>query len=419
MKKVRIVALMLIASLCCALLTGCMGTIVDVKVNVDGSGSMVLSAGMTKEGLAAMQGLEDPNAVDLTGMTSFVHNGVTYYGEIESKTFKNLEEFNDLLKGDDMEESTNGVDSGDVSLVQNSDGSFTLTLIATAATGDTSEMEESAESQSIDPAMVESMLNEFAIVQSFEFPTEVKQIAGPTSGVTINGNKVTLDLMKLDEIESGEVKYVFTTGKVDGSQIVKPKITFKDVASTAWYYDAVTAMAEGGLVLGVGNDMFNPEGTLTYAQFCQIMARAKFLESGTENGYWAYKAVESCIKAGYILDRGEITPKNYDVPITREAAVSAMYKGMEAELFLPTNTVNATDIPDYNKISKEYQNDILNAYRYGITNGVDSNRTFSPLSTLTRAQVCQLFYNLDWTNPLKNVYDSIAPGISGIDNAGN
>jgi hypothetical protein len=127
------------------------------------------------------------------------------------------------------------------------------------------------------------------------------------------------------------------------------------------------------------------------------------LDTTSENGYWAYGSIKSCIQAGYIVDRGEITSANYDVAIPREAAVAAMYKGKQAELFLPTNTLTATDIPDYDKISDVYKNDILNAYKYGITAGMDANRTFNPQGQLTRAQVCQLFYNLDWTAPLANV----------------
>lgn len=411
------IALMLVMALCCSLLTGCMGTIIDVKVNADGSGTMVLSAGMTKEGLAMMSGVENPEDVDLTGLTAFTYNGVTYYGEVGTEKFANLDEFNGLLKSEDMEENTNGVDSGDISLVQNKDGSFTLTLIATAETGNTDDMEESAESQAIDPAMVEAMLKEFAIVESFEFPSEVKQIAGPTGGITIKGNKLTIDLMKLDTVESGEVKYVFTTGEVDESEVVKQPITFKDVKKGAWYYDAVMAMADGGLVLGVGNDMFNPEGLLTYAQFCQILARADNLETGAKDGYWAYYAVESCIAEGYILDRGAITPKNYDVPITREAAVAAMYKARPVDLKKPNVELHEKDIPDFDTISDVFKSDILEAYRQGITNGMDSNRTFNPFGVLTRAQVCQLFYNLDWTTPTE--VDSIGEGVPGLDNASN
>lgn len=400
MKKFKMLSLMLVMALCCSLLTGCMGAIAEVKVNEDGSGVIKMSAGMTQEALEMMASMDESGeSADLSQYTPFEYNGVTYYGAVESAPFASVEEFNAAMAEDVMEENTNGVDSGSLSLTQNADGSFTLSLVVTPETGDTSELEQSAGEQSaeMDEAMIEELFKDFAIVYQFDFPSNVKQIAGPTSGVTITGSKVVIDVMKLDEITE-TVTYTFTTG--DAKVVTS---IFTDVAVGAWYYDAVTAMAEGGLVAGIGNNKFDPNGTLTYAQFCQILARAKRLDVGEENGYWAYKAVESCIRAGYILDRGEITPANYNVAITREAAVAAMYKGKQAELFLPTNTLTSADIPDYSNISKDYQNDILNAYRYGITNGMDSSRTFNPKGQLTRAQVCQLFYNLNWTNPLVDV----------------
>ena len=60
--------------------------------------------------------------------------------------------------------------------------------------------------------------------------------------------------------------------------------------------------------------------------------------------------------------------------------------------------ITGLDIPDYNQISAEYRSNVLKAYNIGITGGVDSNRTFAPAANLTRAQVCQLFYNLGITS---------------------
>lgn len=400
MKKIKMLSLVLAMALCCSMLTGCMGAIAEVEVNADGSGTVALSAGMTKESLEMMASMDESGeAFDLSEYTPFVYNGVTYYGAVESAPFSSVEEFNEAMSDEVMEESTNGVDSGSVTLSQNKDGSFNLTIVATPETGDTTELKESAttEGSEVDPAMVEELLKDFAIVYKFKFPNDVKQIQGPTAGITITGNELVMDMMKLGEIKE-TTTYLFTTSD---EKISSP--VFVDVQPNAWYYNAVMAMAEGGLVAGVGNNKFNPEGTLTYAQFCTILARAKMLDTTSENGYWAYGSIKSCIQAGYIVDRGEITSANYDVAIPREAAVAAMYKGKQAELFLPTNTLTATDIPDYDKISDVYKNDILNAYKYGITAGMDANRTFNPQGQLTRAQVCQLFYNLDWTAPLANV----------------
>ena len=400
MKKIKMLSLVLAMALCCSMLTGCMGAIAEVEVNADGSGTVALSAGMTKESLEMMASMDESGkGLDLSEYTPFVYNGATYYGAVESVPFSSVEEFNEAMSNEAMEESTNGVDSGSVTLSQNKDGSFNLTIVATPETGDTTELKESAaaEGSEVDPAMVEELLKDFAIVYKFKFPNNVKQIQGPTAGITITGNELVMDMMKLGEIKE-TTTYLFTTSN---EKIASP--VFVDVQPNAWYYNAVNAMADGGLVAGVGNNKFNPEGTLTYAQFCTILARAKMLDTTSENGYWAYGSIKSCIQAGYIVDRGEITSANYDVAIPREAAVAAMYKGKQAELFLPTNTLTATDIPDYDKISDVYKNDILNAYKYGITAGMDANRTFNPQGQLTRAQVCQLFYNLDWTAPLADV----------------
>ena len=404
MKKTKIVSLLMAMVMCCSLLTGCMGAVADVQINKDGSGVATVSAGMTKDALDMMASMEniDPATgesveveADLSEYTKFEYNGVTYYGEVETEKFANVDEFNALMSDT---ESESEVDSGMFKLAMNKDGSLALTFTATPETGDTTEMEQSAAGSGMEAAMIEALFADMAIVYNFEFPENVTQVAGPSDGITIDGKKLSVDILKIGTGLKGETEFVFTTGKMDPKPIV-----FTDVKNGAWYYNAVMAMAEGGLVAGVGNNKFNPEGTLTYAQFCTILARAKMLDTTSQNGYWAYGSIKSCIQAGYIVDRGEITSANYDVAIPREAAVRAMFKGKQAELFLPVVDLTEADIPDFDKISESYKEDILNAYKYGITAGMDSNRTFNPQGQLTRAQVCQLFYNLDWTAPLANV----------------
>lgn len=150
--------------------------------------------------------------------------------------------------------------------------------------------------------------------------------------------------------------------------------------------------------------------TLTVAQMAQILCNATGLESGSdENGYWAGKAIKTCLDWGYIADRGEISSVNYDVPILREEAVVVMYLAryknspVESEdyrSFHEAHRYFPDDIPDYTEIWEQYQEDVVNAYGYNITNGVDDIRTFAPKMELTRAEVCQLFYNVGWTESL-------------------
>ena len=51
MKKIKALSLMLVMVMCCSLLTGCMGAIAEVEINKDGSGTVSLSAGMTKDAI--------------------------------------------------------------------------------------------------------------------------------------------------------------------------------------------------------------------------------------------------------------------------------------------------------------------------------------------------------------------------------
>jgi len=171
--------------------------------------------------------------------------------------------------------------------------------------------------------------------------------------------------------------------------------TFHDVSAESWYYEAVTAMSEAGLVGGMGDGTFAPESTLTYAQFCQIVARAKNLPTGEANGYWAGKAIQACIDAKYIFSLGALSAANYDAPITREAAVAAMFKTKEGSIEVGTQ-ITSPMIPDYHTIDSRYRLSIIAAYNSGITSGIDEILTFNPKGLLKRAEVCQLFYNIGW-----------------------
>ena len=394
----------LVLSMSCSLLTGCMGEIADVRINKDGSGTVQMSLGLTEDAMTLMNSMGGEGSTTTTEeLTEFEYNGNTYYGQVESVDFGNIAEFNDLLNNEEGSEEGE-IDTGLIQLKQNPDKSFTLTLETNATTGDTTSMQDSIVNADtgIDEAAIELLMKDLTVVFTFTFPDNVKQTAGPSAGVEVDGKTLTLDFIEMGKNLSNNTVFTFTTkteNEVTPPAPVVHKKQFTDVLETAWYHKAVTAMADGGLVSGVGNNKFNPNGTLTYAQFCTILAKACSFEVGRDNEYWAYKAIQSCISAGFITDLGEINQKNYDTPISREAAVSAMY--LAGEKKVAVKDVSATDIPDYAKISDRYKDNILKAYQVGITSGMDSLGTFEPKGNLTRAQICTLFYNLDWTTPVR------------------
>ncbi|MBQ9915202.1 MAG: S-layer homology domain-containing protein, partial [Clostridia bacterium] len=75
----------------------------------------------------------------------------------------------------------------------------------------------------------------------------------------------------------------------------------------------------------------------------------------------------------------------------REAAISARYRLTSSTV---ATVVEEPSIPDFNTISEVYREDIIGAYRVGLTTGVDEDGTFMPKAELRRAEVCQLYYNM-------------------------
>lgn len=388
MKMKKVLSLVLLVATLGVMLASCMAITCETKINSDGSGVAVLRYGFTREALEQLAlSADDPsvtweNILSPDANEKFVENGITYYGSSETHSFASVSEFAAIFS--DYSGSTGGaVNENGLVLEQASDGSFLLTVSALLESAEASGIEVAGTGDELD---VETLVQSGAVVRfSFTFPDVPTQVAGSTAGVVISGNTVTLDLLKLDGV------YKFSTAKN-----AVPVQAFSDVAASMWHYDAVTALSSGGLIQGDGNGRFRPDDSITYAEFCQILCRAKGFETGVENGYWAAKAINACKSTGYIQKRVDATPANYDTPITREAAVSAIYRAQRASMG-PTISVDSDDIPDYDKISDNFKSEIVAAYRCGITHGSDAQGAFNPQGYLTRAEICQLFYNINVT----------------------
>lgn len=338
------------------------------------------------------------------------------------------------------------------------------------------------------------------VSQVFEFPLPVTQTGGPSEGVEVDGNTLSFNVLKAQP-----AVYTFYAGQ--GGQ-------FTDVSNQAWYYSAVAAMRDGGLVNGYDNGNFGPGDNITLSAICTILARVDGVDvTATAGEYWAKKAIDYCVAQGYINPQGDSTSENYDRYATREevtAAISRAYAGFNAEggfkadiddkagavknigmgedtlrklydktgycAYIMTNpeaevdfqkvyadvfgeatngvvvvlnyngdevtnesvayysnhnpgkahiaglfdgdpdpimsllnnldsvkgcTENWKDvaIPDADQIAADYLGDIKVAYKVGLCSGSDAAGTFNPKANITRAEVCQLFYNINWTAP--------------------
>ena len=120
-----------------------------------------------------------------------------------------------------------------------------------------------------------------------------------------------------------------------------------------------------------------------------------------QNGYWAYGAVEYCINTLKCLpSQGDITADNYAVPCTRELAYYMLMTGLGAgpnANATPNNTLLPSDIPDYVDIDTDFQQAVWQAYKAGLTVGIDDKLTFQPKALLNRAQAATMFVRAGWT----------------------
>lgn len=409
----------LVISLLCMLCTGCASLVMEGSVNTDGTGTISAAAGIHESLLrysyelseeASPTGMSFEEYVhsnpDMADYTPYSYNNETYWGLFEELAFSSPEELNTVLFSDE-----NSMPDGSGSLVRDENGDFTLTLNITR-----SKIEEN----STEPLTEENLrflkeLNDAAPTPMhffFSFPKKITFSSGSPNCMTVDKNSVMVDLfaasLELESSGADALSFIFSTASTPAPSAptapttpavpVSPTLTFSDTPATAWYTPAVEALAKGGLVNGVGDGRFAPEQTLSVSEFAQILARASGMEVGAgESGYWAEKAISACVDAGYITDRGAASKENYEIPIERQEAVAAMQRAGKRT---PTGALTAADIPDFESIAPAYRQDILAAYNSGVTNGTDDLRTFVPAGLLTRGQVCQLFYNLDWTAPL-------------------
>ena len=108
---------------------------------------------------------------------------------------------------------------------------------------------------------------------------------------------------------------------------------FKDMSSSAWYYDAMARAVAAGLFNGAGNQMM-PNDNITREQCFAVLARMFGVYSndvnavyrfpdGTDVATWAKPTMAAMINAGYVNGaKGKLNPKG---KITRQELAQVLY----------------------------------------------------------------------------------------------
>lgn len=219
----------------------------------------------------------------------------------------------------------------------------------------------------------------------------------PDSGYKLGELVVTdRDGKKLDVTDKGNGQYTFTmpSGKVEvAAEFVKEVEVspFADVATDAYYYDAVKWAVEKGITNGVSETLFGPDQACTRAQIVTFLWRAAGSPEPTSgssfadvaaDAYYA-KAVAWAVENGVTKGTSETT-FSPDETCTRAQGVTFLYRVLGK---LAAEQAGFTDVA-----ADSYYSDAVNwAAENGVTNGI-TETLFGPDGSCTRAQIVTFLY---------------------------
>jgi hypothetical protein len=183
---------------------------------------------------------------------------------------------------------------------------------------------------------------------------------------------------------------------------------FKDVTGDQpWGDPHVLKLYQKDIVRGKSADSFDPEGSLTRAEFVAMLLRACGVEPKPEEGkdsfadvtpaHWAYACVYRA------SEMGVITPDEYpegfgpDVPITRMeiCVMAARALGLEGEAGQKAG--EALGFQDGEEVDLTYRGYVMSAVDWGVLKGYPDN-TFQPGKNATRREAAVIIYRLMQVN---------------------
>ena len=164
---------------------------------------------------------------------------------------------------------------------------------------------------------------------------------------------------------------------------------FSDVPEDAWYAADVSDIQRYGLINGVGDGRFDPDGTMTLAQAVTLTARTHAYARGEtvsagSGSPWYQPYVE------YAADRGLCAAGEfgtaYNDPCSRLTMAKLFDRAVPEDTEKTLNTVAA--LPDVADTPENRS--VFHLYELGILTGSDRAGTFRPDSPISRAEAAAI-----------------------------
>ena len=178
-------------------------------------------------------------------------------------------------------------------------------------------------------------------------------------------------------------------------------VTFTDVPTDKWYSKAVQSMVQKGLAKGREHNRFEPDATITRAEFVAILARidGKSIEDQSTEQFkdikatdWYYRSIAWANANQIASGNGRLFEPNR--PITREemAAMLLSYTRYNNGVKLSSKN-NVIAFADDAQISTWAKESVQAMQSAGIIGGKENNR-FAPKAHATRAETMEMLFRL-------------------------
>lgn len=255
--------------------------------------------------------------------------------------------------------------------------------------------EDNFENNAILAVMVVSSRDEHLKLQDaliILFPEAIKEV--------IRGDKIPPEFQPLIDTVK---RIIFRNGMIGSpsseepvKEEINPEISFADIDSSFWCYDAIYTLASRFILNGYLDNTFKPNENITRAEFAKIIvsatetldvdAQAQFSDVTKED--WYYHYVASAVKNGYIKGYPDNSFRANE-PINRADLCTVVYRCVKDKLKVP----EVVPFSDDSIIAPYAREGVYALKGNGIIDGVGDG-SFAPLKPATRAQTAKIIYSV-------------------------
>lgn len=179
---------------------------------------------------------------------------------------------------------------------------------------------------------------------------------------------------------------------------------FSDVSASAWYYDSVSGAYSLGLISGVDDTHFSPDGTITIAQAVklaaschQLLTDGKTTElAGDKNWYDGYLSYAE--KNGIVTEEYD----SYTTPATR-GQIAVLFSRAIISSGSEFEEINPAKMGDISDVSADawYAGAVYRMYRWGIMTG--NGGKINPEGTVKRSEISAVVMRIAYPDERVNV----------------